>query len=69
MAAKEHARLSSQITEAFIERYGQTHSDVDCDHLIDALDYGLKDISSLAECDKAMALCGVPRRGTFTVSE
>lgn len=58
-AAAEHRKLSDMITAAFLDRYGKTHSEVDCDSLIDALDYGSGYISSLAECDRQMELCGV----------
>jgi hypothetical protein len=67
-AAKTHAALVAKITEAFEERYGTTHSAVDCDWLIEALDYGGGDVSTVAECDEAMALCGVkPRSKTKIV--
>ena len=58
--AKEFSDISSQITDAFEERYGVTHSDVDADYIIDALDYGQGSIT-LAECDKHMAQAGYPR--------
>lgn len=57
-----HAIVSAEITAAFNERYGATHSYVDCDFLIDALDYGVVAAPTLAECDAAMESCGAPRR-------
>lgn len=63
-AAEKHSEMSALITEAFEERYGKTHSDVDCDELIDALDYHGGPPPTVAECDEAMARCGAPRIGT-----
>ena len=59
-AAKANAEMAAKITLAMRERYGCTHSDVDCDDLIDALDYGSGRIETLtvAECDRLMAQCG-----------
>jgi hypothetical protein len=65
--AERHQAMSARISEAFKARYGVTHSDVDCDHLIDVLDYGGGQHITLAEADSAMAACGVsrlPRTGT-----
>jgi len=60
-AAANAKRLNDEIGEAFEERYGCTFSDVDCDPLIDILDYGISDDGelSVAFCDEQMALCGV----------
>jgi hypothetical protein len=59
-AAARHAELSSRITDAMNDRYGCSHSDVDCDPLIDALDYGLAhDAPTVADCDREMSLLGI----------
>jgi hypothetical protein len=58
-AAERHNVMSRQITEAFRQRYGVTHSDVDADEIIDALDYGSGSIS-LSECDRIMTDAGHP---------
>lgn len=59
-AAKRHNDMSQEITAAFLERYGQTHSDVDADFIIDVLDCNGGAIT-VAECDREMANCGAPR--------
>lgn len=59
-AAVKHAQLASQITEAFEERYGTTHSAIDCDDIIECLDYGHGHEMTVEECDAAMAGCGNP---------
>lgn len=59
IAAKSR-KINAELTAAFNERYGCTYSDVDCDSLIDILDYGLGETGkTLRECDRAMALCGI----------
>lgn len=60
-AAMEHSKYNAMMSEAFNERYGHTYSDVDCDPLIDQLDYGSGGIPTLAECDEEMARCGAPK--------
>lgn len=57
-AAVRHSELSAKITAAFQARYGATHSDVDCDELIDTLDYGAGDIVTVEECDAIMSRYG-----------
>lgn len=59
-AASVQAALADQITAAFEKRYGVTHSDVDADELIDALDYGRTEGPTLARCDAIMAAAGYP---------
>lgn len=59
-AAGEAAKQQARLSDAMIERYGTTHSDVDCDELIDVLDYAGGHVS-VAEVDEAMARCGAPR--------
>jgi hypothetical protein len=59
-AASKHAELSQEITKAFIMRYGCTHSDVDCDALIDPLDCGAGGVPTPAEADGLMLECGAP---------
>lgn len=59
-AAARSMTISLQISEAFVERYGRTHSDVDCDEIIDCLDYGHGLEMTIAECDRAMTEAGCP---------
>jgi hypothetical protein len=59
-AAVKHAELSARITEAFEERYGTTHSAIDCDDIIECLDYGHGHEMTVADCDEAMARSGTP---------
>lgn len=58
--ARKHMDLSSQITEAFIARYGITFSDIDADELIEAFDYGGGDCFTVHEIDKIMTSKGYP---------
>ncbi len=58
--SSQHSIIQGEITDAFIERYGVTHSDLDCDTLIDRLDYGCGPVS-LNEVDAEMARCGHPK--------
>lgn len=57
-AAVRHSALNQQLTKAFQERYGCTYSDVDCDNLIDALDYGAGSEPTVESCDAAMSESG-----------
>jgi hypothetical protein len=58
-AATRAHEMPGRLTHAMRDRYGVTHSDVDCDTLIDALDYGVSGPApTLAECDAEMARCG-----------
>jgi hypothetical protein len=57
LAAKSQ-EMQNNLTEAFRERYGVTYSDVDCDFLIEALDYNGGDLLTLEECDLHMKECG-----------
>lgn len=61
-AAAKNAEMQGRLTDAMVGRYGCTHSDIDCDELIDRLDYGLGDAPTLAEADAAMLECGVKPR-------
>jgi hypothetical protein len=57
-AARAASEVQSEVTEAFLERYGRTHSDIDCDELIDTLDYGVGPSAlSVSEVDNLMADC------------
>lgn len=58
LAAKK-SRIQRQLTEAFVERYGVTYSEIDNDSLIDTLDYH-GGVISLAECDRLMTEAGHP---------
>lgn len=62
--AEKYNQLSIKVGEMFIERYGVTCSDVDCDEIIDTLDYGGGDIT-LEDVDRYMTAAGYPpiRRG------
>ena len=54
--ASEAQAIQGRLTDAFRDRYGQTYSDVDCDPLIDSLDYGGGDHEITAEdADRLMA--------------
>lgn len=60
LAAVRHSALNAMLTKAFNERYGCTYSDIDCDNLIDALDYGAGSLPTVDICDEAMAELGHP---------
>ena len=60
-AARRHQALSQRVTTAFEERYGTTHSAVDTEGIIDALEYGTGEIT-VEECDAQMTKCGFPPR-------
>ncbi len=57
--AARGAVLQGQLTRAFNLRYGTTYSDVDCDELIDILDYEGGHLT-LAIADRAMEASGAP---------
>lgn len=57
--AFEHSAVQSDLTRAFNARYGCTYSDVDCDEIIDILDYHGGAIT-VEQCDDAMERCGFP---------
>lgn len=59
-AAVAHSRAQALLTDAMRDRYGCTHSDVDCDHLIDALDYGQGNCPVL--CSKRTKVVSTGRR-------
>ena len=58
------SQLQINIGQMFVERYGITYSDVDCERLIDTLDYWGGSIT-LEEADRYMTAEGYPpiRRG------
>jgi len=59
--AKEATKMSSTLTKAFVERYGVEYSEVDCDWLIDDLDYGMGNGHlTLEQADKWMTDAGHP---------
>lgn len=58
-AAERKQEYQALLTEAFIERYGVTYSDVDADEIIDVLDYHGGDID-LDTCDRVMSGLGYP---------
>ena len=62
--AEKYNQLSIKVGEMFQERYGVTYSDVDCDEIIDILDYNGGSIT-LEEADRYMTAAGYPpiRRG------
>ena len=57
-AARTHKQIQGEITSAFEDRYGRTHSDIDCDVLIDALDYGDGSGLTAKIADREMASAG-----------
>lgn len=59
-SAIKHNEISRLITDAFMERYGATHSEADEDWLIDTLDCGIGPAVSLERCDKLMLEAGYP---------
>lgn len=59
-AAQANAAMMARLSAAMEERYGCTHSDADCDDLVEALDYGNGSCPTLAECDALMAGAGFP---------
>jgi len=59
--AEQASEVQAKLTEAFRGRYGITYSDVDCDPLIDILDYGGGTPPTIAQCDQWMANCGAKR--------
>lgn len=61
---EKRSLLAIDVGDMFIERYGVTCSDVDCDEIIDTLDYGGGDIT-LEDVDRYMTAAGYPpiRRG------
>lgn len=60
--AEESQIVHGELTNAFIERYGITYSDVDADSIIDTLDYFGGSLT-VAECDDIMAATGHPPKG------
>ncbi len=57
--SEQHSVIQGKLTEAFEDRYGVTYSDIDCDQLIDILDYGGGHID-LKKCDEIMRNHGYP---------
>lgn len=57
-AAIRHNTFNARLTKAFEQRYGCTYSDVDCNSIIDSLDYGNGPLVTVQFCDSAMAACG-----------
>ncbi|UQS95242.1 hypothetical protein Pam5_26 [Pseudanabaena phage Pam5] len=66
--AKAATVVQGELTAAFEERYGLTYSEVDCDALIDVLDYGGGARLTVADCDREMLLCGVSPRSTASMA-
>lgn len=60
--ARQASDVSGELSKAFEERYGCTHSDVDCDYLIDAVDYGQGGELSAKIADREMAQCGIQKK-------
>lgn len=59
--AADALEMSGKLNDAFVERYGGTHSDADNEQLADILDYGhLTDID-LEMVDRLMAEAGYPK--------
>lgn len=60
--AVENHNIQHQLSEAMIDRYGITHSDIDDDQLIDVFDYGTGGRVTLEEIDEIMTNHGHPPR-------
>lgn len=56
--SNQHHIIQRRLTDAFEARYGTTYSDVDCDVLIDTLDYGYNYPIDYQVVDYQMASCG-----------
>lgn len=69
IAASAAHSVQRLLTEAFEERYGVTYSDVDCDPIIDCLDYGSGNALTIKDCDRLMAECGVYPLGHTTTQQ
>jgi hypothetical protein len=63
-AALDFHNISIEFTGAMYEVYGTTYSEYDIDNLIDALDYGMKEVSYEYFCEVMSAL----RNGDTDVS-
>lgn len=61
-AASKHVDLAHKLGDKLRERYGVHPSDVDCDCVIDALDYGMGPDCTLKYIDEAMMDIGHPPR-------
>lgn len=59
-ASAIHCDLVIKLGGLLRERYGTHPSDVDCDCVIDALDYGQDPKCTLKYIDEAMTACGHP---------
>ncbi len=58
--AHKHVVLGQEIAKWFQERYGVEPGDVDCDPIIDCIDYATNTAPrSIYDIDREMALCGV----------
>lgn len=57
--AEQSQAVQVQLTQAFEARYGTTYSAIDCDDLIDILDYNGGHVT-LRIADEAMTSCGHP---------
>lgn len=60
--AAENLDLANELGPLLKERYGVEPGDVDCDPVIDAIDYGAVRGCSLAYVDHHMTDCGYPPR-------
>ena len=59
-SARCHFNRCLDMNTVFIQRYGQTYSEVDADGIIDVLNYHGGHIT-VEECDQEMSDCGWPR--------
>jgi hypothetical protein len=60
--------IATQLGPLLEARYGVEPGTVDCDAVIDAIDYGAVRGCSLAYVDKHMTICGHPPRVANSVS-
>lgn len=60
--ASRNMDLATKLGPLLKERYGVEPGEVDCDAVIDAIDYGAMAGCSLAYVDQHMAACGHPAK-------
>lgn len=58
--AGQMSDIQGELTQAFEARYGTTYSAVDCDQLIEVLDYNGGIPPTVEDADRWMAECGAP---------
>lgn len=61
-AAKKHTSLTQDVTDECLERFGETYSDIDADHIIEILDYGVGGSITVGRFEKEMIRCGAKKK-------